>query len=249
MRQWERAAAGLAAAGALAWLVSRLLGGSPGLGQAPGVVTNVAVPAVATWWAARRPAPHAPMGLAAVAAWGAAFHLPTVLAAIVLPGLAGAEPAVASTLGHLVPSGLAVAALVVALLALRARGDRRPLGAPGARKAAAGAVVLWGIAKAAASVVASRGAAMSPAASPAGPLLALLVIVVIAAVMWRHDGITVKAAVVVVTIGAVMRVVGALSTAAALGGATGLAVAVSAVGAAVLVVAAFRLVRATQVLS
>lgn len=253
VRQWEQIAAGLAVAAALAWLVSRLVGGPGGLGQASGVVTNIVVPAVAAWWAARRRAPHGPLGLAALAAWGAAFHLPALLGALVLPGPgppAGAGPGAWAALGRILPSGVAVAALVAALLALRARGDRRSLGAPGPRRGAAVAILLWGAAEAAAAVLRASAAPMAPEPSAAGPVLTLVVVAAIAAVVWWFDRAVVVAAVVVLTIGAVMRVLGTLSITPGLEleGGAGVAAAVSAGGAALLAAAALRLTRATQVL-
>lgn len=216
-RKWL--AAGLAAASATAWLVYIVTNMSDSLTVAEvardllGLLLQVAVPAIGVWLTARRDGPGVSLGLAVIAAWGAIYHL-----------VPQSAPVVASALGplfrlvgvHVVgsPAGpltyvLGTAAFVAALLA--PRGRTGPIWIPAApRIVAAAAIAVWAVTVAV--VPLTREALSSQAVGGLGPSLSastvagFLVLLVIAAVVWRGDSLTAVGAAAVVGIGALVRV-------------------------------------------
>lgn len=163
----------------------------------PTAVTQLVVPTTGVWLVTRRQVPHVPLGLAVIATWGAVVHLPPLVGAVAF------QP----PMRFLVPSALAVAALVAALLALRARWDRYALAAGTLRRTAAAAIGGWGLALVGGFLLHVPGWRLlppelwGPAPFPvlAGPLLALAVLLVVAAVVWRRASLTAVPAVLVVT--------------------------------------------------
>lgn len=167
-------------------------------------VLNLAVPAVGAWMAWDR---HRRLGLAVIATWGALAGLPVlgwwVATHVEVVGLLD----VSLELTHpevLVWSALAVAALGAALQALATHRDRVPLAAAGRRKTAAVVVALWGL-------LFLGGPLIGHVGSPVGtgpllhianvrPVVTALVLLALAVVIWRDNGVTVVAAVWVITV-------------------------------------------------
>lgn len=207
--RWQSVAAGLAGAGALAWLAGRVVAVldqgadlSQAAHQTPVVLLNVAVPAWGAWLALRHDPRRVRLGLAMVATWGAAFHLPPLVSVLTFSlgnGLPG--PGLSFALRDVLPSAVAVAALVAALLALRAAGNRYALNAPRVRKVAAAAIAVAALAPLA---TLAMDWPQFPTPFFAGPLLSFLVSLAIAAVVWTRDSTTVVPAVLVLTLGALV---------------------------------------------
>lgn len=208
-------AVALAAAAALVWIVGQVLLRVDDVGrlsdvasQAPagalGLLVHLGVVVVGVWLASQREAPRVSMGLGVIATWG-------WLQLLELPGglswlLAGGS--LSFGISVLVAGGLGLAASAAALLALRERGERYSLGIAGRRQVAAGAIALFGLAFLGSFllrferwVVVPESLAASPLPRPslAGPLLTLIVLMVIAAVVWRSDRLSVVPAPIVVT--------------------------------------------------
>lgn len=195
---WAWLAVGMAVAAALAWLASALTTMSLDAALIGATVMYVAVPAVGVWVASRR---HGPMGLAVIATWGALAGLPALAWWVVQLGLRSGL----SRLEVLLWSVLAVAALVAALKALATQGDRAQLAAPGRRKAAAAAVAVWGVAEMGVDLLWPVGSDLFHVAN-VRPVLSTLVLLGLAAVIWRGDRVTAVAAVLVINLGAVLQV-------------------------------------------
>lgn len=191
-------AVGMAVAAALAWLASALTTMSLDAALIGATVMYVAVPAVGVWVTSRR---HGPMGLAVIATWGALAGLPALTWWVVQLGLRSGL----SRLEVLLWSVLAVAALVAALKALATQGDRAQLAAPGRRKAAAAAVTVWGVAEMGVDLLWPVGSDVFHVAN-VRPVLNTLVLLGLAAVIWRGDRVTAVAAVLVINLGAVLQV-------------------------------------------
>lgn len=210
-------AVALAVAAALAWIggwvflrvgdVGRL---SDVVRQAPAVDPNLlvhlGVVVVGVWLASQRQAPRVSLGLGVIATWGWLHLLDLRLGLSWL--LAGESLPLSFGISVLVGVGLALAASAVALLALRERGERYSLGIAGRRQATAGAIALFGLAllgsfllRVQPWVAVPESLAASPLSRPslANPLLMLIVLMVIAAVVWRSDRLSVVPAPIVVT--------------------------------------------------
>lgn len=164
----------------------------------------VALPAVAAWLAMRRGPVRAGLGLAAVATW-AVLVLPAVVAGVLR--VIAHSPTPWLTV-HITTDVLAVAALVAALVALRGRAVPARLDAPGARRLAAAGIVALGLATIATWFLTSVYVpGQIPLPGPlettgglawlAQPWLTLLVLLGLAAVVWRRDSLLVVPAVVV----------------------------------------------------
>lgn len=216
-RKWL--AAGLAAASATAWLVYIVTNMSGSLTVTEvvrdllGLLLQVGVPAMGVWLTARRDGPGVSLGLAVIAAWGAIYHL-----------VPQSAPMVASALGplfqlagiHVVgsPAGpltyvLGTAAFVAALVALRGR--TRPTGIPAApRMVAAAAIAVWAVTIVGVpltrEVVSSQGVGGLGPSLSASTVAGFIVLLVIAAVVWRADSLTAVGAAAVIGIGALVRV-------------------------------------------
>lgn len=208
--RWRWLAVGLATVAVVVFVLGA--GGRPALGD-PGVVSWIVVPAVGVWLTARRDGPRTSLGLSTLAAWGMVFHAPALL---MMPLLVVAEPpggdewvAALLALGW---RGLPVVVAVVALLALRARGDRYVLGFAGRRRAAALGIALWGLAGIGVLLVGlDDWAVLSPDGGMAVILFGgMVVLLAVAAVVWRRDRLTVVPAVLVVTVHALMTLVQSL---------------------------------------
>lgn len=253
-------AVGLAVASAGVWLVEGLLeplstvaGGLTLTRVArdlPGLLIQVAVPAVGVWLATRRDGPRVSLGLAVIAAWGAVYHLAPQLALLManIPGVhVGGAP---GPLTYVLGTGACVAALV----ALRCHTE--PGWMPAAsRTVVAAATVVWAVA-AVAAPIAKHALSSQQAGGPwlsAGEVTWLLVLLVIAAVVWRSDSLTAVGAAAVVSLGALVDVLNSALAAfrpepppvealsAGVDGATMIALLVQAVAAAVLTVATTQL--------
>lgn len=219
-RSWRKwLAAGLAAASATAWLVyivtnmSGSLTATEAVRDFLGLLLQVAVPAIGVWLTARRDGPRVWLGLAVIAAWGAVYHLVPLSA-----------PVVASALGPLFqlvgvdllgsPAGpltyvLGTAAFVAALVALRGRtGPTWTSGAP--RMVAAVAMVVWAVTIAVVpltrQVLSSQGVGGLGPSLSAGTVAGFVVLLVIAAVVWRGDSLAAVGAAAVISVGALVRV-------------------------------------------
>lgn len=226
---WQWVAAGLTIAPVLLGVPALLMPGlflpapSDGLPWGLAILPLYAVPVVAAWWASRAEAPRAPLGLVAVLAWTAVAHVPSAAASLVaaladVTGLAdGASPAA---------PGLALPAIAILIVmgaawkALRIRGDAAVLRVRAgrvalrrSRRVAAAAIVVWGLASAgwaAGRLVVGLPAAVELSGAvwpPRGLALAVLVVVLvtIAAFVWRRDTLAVVPAALVVTATAVHR--------------------------------------------
>lgn len=235
---WQLLAAGLAVVSAVVWLLLTLY--AAGRAPLPGssasfwellqtidgdvlvrrlgrhlsvLLTGVAVPVVGAWLAARRGTLSAGLGLAGLATW----------AALVLPGALPPTGWAATpfSVGYLAATGFALATLVAALLALRTRAGHHPLPASRLRGLAAAGIAVWALADLSALVL-TRVYAPAQAVDLAGrdlgdlagmllrPSVALLVLLALAAVVWRRAGLPVVAAAVVVIADAVGEVLSAL---------------------------------------
>lgn len=207
--EWQRWAAALAAVAAVFGAVGTVANSASG-SLAEAILAGAAaplyavVPGVGAWWASRRDGPRAPLGLALVATWVAVAHLPSTLGSVV----GGGTRALGA---NLIPVGMVAATLVAALLALRDRGDRHRLTRPGLRRFTAAAIALWALAATGFPLLRQL---LWPARSDALPLwlwtshlVGLLVLLSIAAVMWRRASLTMVPAAVVVTAAALWTVV------------------------------------------
>lgn len=184
---------------------------------APAVVLPVIVPVVGVWLALRDRPVRAQLGLATVAAWGAAFVLPGMVTAVAV----GPTP---RHLPSLVAGTLGMFALAAALLALRVRPGCLRLEAPSMRTVGAAAILLWGVGRAAA-VVLDRvlSPAIGASASTQPPwfgevlgmhLPGLVAMLVIATVVWRRDALLAVPAALVVAVQAVMSLIERLAPSA-----------------------------------
>lgn len=212
-------AVALTTASATAWLFHTATDMSGGLTLTEVVrdllslLLQVAVPATGVWLAARRDGPSVSLGLAVIATWGAIYHF-----------VSQSAPVVASALGPLFrlagvgllasPAGplthaLGNAAFVAALVALRSRS--RSTWTPAApRMVAVAAIAIWTVTIVGVPLtqqaLSSQGVGrLSPSLS-ASTVAAVLVLLVIAAVVWRGDSLTAVGAAAVVSIGALVRV-------------------------------------------
>ena len=208
-------AAALAAAAALVWIVGQVLLRVGDIGrlsdvasQAPagalGLLVHLAVVVVGVWLACQREAPRVSLGLGVIATWGwlQLLELPEGLSWLLAGG------SLSFGISVVVAGGLGLAASAAALLALRERGERYSLGIAGPRQVAAGAIALFGLAFMGSFLLRferwvalpeTLAASPSPRPSLAGPLLTLIVLVVIAAVVWRSDRLSAVSAPIVVT--------------------------------------------------
>lgn len=250
-------AVGLAAASAGLWLVDELLEplstAAGGLrlggvaGDLPGLLLQVAVPAVGVWLATRRDGPRVSLGLAVIAAWGAVYHLAPQLALLManIPGVhVGGAP---GPLTYLLGTG----ACVAALMALRCYTE--PGWMPAAsRTVVAAAAVVWAVTAVAAPIAKHALSSQQVAGGAwlsAGDVTWLLVLLVIAAVVWRGDSLTAVGAAAVVSLGALVDVLSSALAAfrpepppvealsSGVDGATMIPLVVQAVAAAVLIAA------------
>lgn len=169
-----------------------------------GLLVHLGVVVVGVWLASQREAPRVSLGLGVIASWGW-LHLLELRGG--LSWLLAGE-SLSFGISVLVAVGLALAASAVALLALRDRGERYSLGIPGRRQATAGAIALFGLALLGSFLVRfdpglevpeSLAASALPRPSLGGPLLTLIILMVIAAVVWRSDRLSVVPAPIVVT--------------------------------------------------
>lgn len=206
--EWQRWAPALAAVGAVFGAVGTVAGLASGsvteaiLASAAAPLYAV-VPGVGAWWASRQDGPRAPLGLALVATWVVVTHVPLTIGSVVGGGT--------RALGEgLIPVAVLGATLMAALLALRGRGDRHRLAFPGRRRVAGAAIALWALA---ATGVPLLRHLLLPAGSEALPprlwashLLGLLVLLGMAAVVWRRASLTVVPVAVVVTLSALWTV-------------------------------------------
>lgn len=208
-------AVALAGAAALVWLGGQVLLRIGDVGRlsdvarqapagGPGLLVHLGVVVVGVWLASQREAPRVPLGLGVIATWGW-LHLLELRGG--LSWLLAGE-SLSFGISVLVAVGLGLAASAVALLALRERSERYPLGMAGRRQATAGAIALFGLALLGSFLVRIDRWGMEPEAlaasalprpSLAGPLLTLIILMVIAAVVWRSDRLSVVPAPIVVT--------------------------------------------------
>lgn len=208
-------AVALAVAAALVWIGGQVLLRVGDVGRlsdvarqapavGPGLLVHLGVVVLGVWLASQREAPRVSLGLGVIATWGW-LHLLDLRGGLSWL-LAGGS--LSFGISVLVAVGLGLAASAVALLALRDRGQRYSLGMAGRRQATAGAIVLFGLAILASFLVRfqpwvavpeSLAASPLPRPSLGAPLLTLIVLMVIAAVVWRSDRLSVVPAPIVVT--------------------------------------------------
>lgn len=175
---------------------------------APAVVVPVVVPTVGAWLALQRESVRARLGLATVAAWGVMVGLATLVGTLAV----GPVP---QHLPWLVTGALGTAALVAALLALRAHPGSFRCEAPLMRAVAMAAIAVWGVAQVAAVVLPRL--LLSPAVGSVAPtdgewfgrvvglqLPGLVAVLAIAVVVWRSDVLLAGPAATVVAVRAVM---------------------------------------------
>lgn len=213
-------AVGLAAASAGVWLVERLdlvitVAGSLTLTVLAYnllyLLLRVAVPA-AGWLATRWDGRRVSLGLAVIAVWGAAYHLAPELALLVakalhpLSQLGGVDLNAAPGALTYVPGAAASLAALVALCSHP--GSSRPLGT-GPRAAAAAGVAVWAVTIV--GVPLGQRALSSPRVGgapwvSASTVAGFLVLLVVAAVVWRGDSVTAVGAAAVVSFGALVSV-------------------------------------------
>lgn len=174
----------------------------------PAMVVPVVVPIIGAWLALQREPVRARLGLATVAAWGVMFGLATLVATLAI----GPVP---QHLPWLATGTLGTAALVAALLALRAHPGPFRLEAPLMRTVAMAAIAMWGVAQVAAVVLPRL--VLSPAVGSFAPtdgewfdrviglhLPGLVAVLAIAVVVWRYDVLLGGPAATVVAVQAAM---------------------------------------------
>lgn len=207
--RWQLAAAGLAAASALLWLgwiLYRSVSPAGELAIRPGgsvwvflaqrsleLLTAVALPAAAAWWAGRRDVLRSRLGLAAVATWAGLLLAPPFATVLATPGSL-LTPSVLAV-ARLTTVIFAVGALVAAVVAVRTRLADDSLNVSGARRVAAGGLATWAVASAVTSALLELaaptalrpdGVTVSTVLPPAVPVVLILGV---AAVVWRWDSV------------------------------------------------------------